>query len=47
MFGITQNTINELNNIFHKYENIEKVIIFGSRAKGDLGKAQILILVAV
>lgn len=35
MFGITQNTINELNNIFNKYENIEKVIIFGSRAKGN------------
>lgn len=35
MFGITQNIINELNNIFHKYENIEKVIIFGSRAKGN------------
>ena len=35
MFGITQNIINELNNIFHKYENIEKVIIYGSRAKGN------------
>lgn len=35
MFGIAQNTVNELNQIFNKYKNIEKVILYGSRAKGN------------
>ncbi len=35
MFGIAQNTINELNQIFNKYKNIEEVILYVSRAKGN------------
>jgi len=35
MFGITQNTINELKAIFNRYDAIEEVIIYGSRAKGN------------
>lgn len=35
MFGITQDTINELNAIFNRYDSIEEVIIYGSRAKGN------------
>lgn len=35
MFGITQNTINELKTIFNRYDSIEEVIIYGSRAKGN------------
>jgi len=35
MFGIYQKTTDELMSIFKKYDNIEKVIIYGSRAKGN------------
>lgn len=35
MFGLYQNSYEELISIFRKYENIEKVIIYGSRAKGN------------
>ena len=35
MFGINQNTINELKTIFNRYVSIEEVIIYGSRAKGN------------
>jgi predicted nucleotidyltransferase len=35
MFGIYQKTTDELMSIFEKYVGIEKVIIYGSRAKGN------------
>jgi predicted nucleotidyltransferase len=35
MFGLAVNTINSINSIFQKYEQIESVIIYGSRAKGN------------
>jgi predicted nucleotidyltransferase len=35
MFGIYQKTTDELMSIFEKYIGIEKVIIYGSRAKGN------------
>lgn len=35
MFGIYQKTTDELMTIFEKYDSIEKVIIYGSRAKGN------------
>jgi predicted nucleotidyltransferase len=35
MFGLAVNTINSINSIFLKYEQIESVIIYGSRAKGN------------
>ena len=35
MFGLYPNSYKEIISIFQKYENIEKVIIYGSRAKGN------------
>ena len=35
MFGLPDKTINLINEIFSKYPEIEKVIIYGSRARGD------------
>ncbi|MDH4466693.1 MAG: nucleotidyltransferase domain-containing protein [Bacteriovoracaceae bacterium] len=37
-FGLTQKTLNELNRIFSKQVKIEKVVIYGSRAKGNFKK---------
>jgi predicted nucleotidyltransferase len=34
-FGLPENTINKINFVFLKYPEIEEVIIYGSRAKGD------------
>ena len=34
-FGLQEITINKINNIFSSYSKIEKVIIYGSRAKGN------------
>jgi predicted nucleotidyltransferase len=34
-FGLKQDTITEINHIFCQYQNIEKVILYGSRAKGN------------
>jgi predicted nucleotidyltransferase len=34
-FGINQETINKINSVFEKYPEIKKVIIYGSRAKGN------------
>ena len=33
-FGLKQNQINAINSIFKEYNAIERVIIYGSRAKG-------------
>ena len=35
MFGLPDKTINLINEIFEKYTGIEKVLIYGSRARGD------------
>jgi len=35
MFGLPDKTINMINAIFVQYPNIEKVLIYGSRAKGN------------
>ncbi|MCL2688695.1 MAG: nucleotidyltransferase domain-containing protein [Chitinispirillia bacterium] len=35
MFGLPDKTINLINEIFAKYPGIEKVVIYGSRARGD------------
>ena len=35
MFGLPDKTINMINEIFTKYSDIEKVVIYGSRARGD------------
>ncbi len=38
MFGLSDNTINSIKNIFSKYKQVEKVVIYGSRAKGNYRK---------
>jgi predicted nucleotidyltransferase len=35
MFGLPDKTINMINEIFTRYRGIEKVVIYGSRARGD------------
>ena len=35
MFGLSDTVINELGNVFRRHANIEKVLIFGSRSKGN------------
>jgi predicted nucleotidyltransferase len=34
-FGLNQETIDKINSVFKKHLEIEKVIIYGSRAKGN------------
>ena len=34
-FGLKENIINQINSVFEKRKCIEKVIIYGSRAKGN------------
>lgn len=35
MYGLSDLTINDLHSVFRRYPNIKKVVIFGSRAKGN------------
>jgi predicted nucleotidyltransferase len=35
MFGLKENHINLIKSVFKKYVNIEKVVLYGSRAKGN------------
>jgi len=35
MFGLPKDTIQKINNTFKKYPEIEKINIYGSRAKGN------------
>lgn len=35
MFGLKDSVIIKIKNILYKYEEIEKALIFGSRARGD------------
>lgn len=34
-FGLKEETIDKINNVFAKYPQVEEVFIYGSRAKGD------------
>ncbi len=34
-YGLSDQTINDLQNVFRSFENIETVILYGSRAKGN------------
>lgn len=34
-FGLKDKDINAINSVFEKYEGIDKVLIYGSRAKGN------------
>jgi len=38
MFGLEHDTIAKINQVFSKFENIEKVILYGSRAKENYRK---------
>lgn len=35
LFGLTQTVIDKINSVFEKYPQIQKVMIYGSRAKGN------------
>jgi len=35
MYGLKQKHINAINSLFKKYPNIERAILYGSRAKGN------------
>ena len=35
MYGLDDDTISKINGVFSKYSQIEKVILYGSRAKGN------------
>lgn len=34
-YGLSDNVLQELRDVFHRHTNVEKVLIFGSRSKGD------------
>ena len=34
-FGLSDTVIQELQDVFRRYSNIQKVLIFGSRSKGN------------
>lgn len=46
-FGLSDIVINELRDVFRKYGNIEKVLIFGSRSKGNFREGSDIDLAAV
>ena len=35
LFGLSSNNINKINSVFKQYSEINEVVIFGSRAKGN------------
>jgi len=35
MYGLEEDTISKINGVFSEYSQIEKVILYGSRAKGN------------
>jgi len=47
MFGLSDNVVADLCNVFSHQENLEKVIIFGSRAKGTYHNGSDIDLAAV
>lgn len=38
MFGLREGIIDEIVNVISKYEEIDKAVVFGSRARGDYKK---------
>ena len=34
-YGLSDKTLNTINSIFSKYQNIKQVVLYGSRAKGN------------
>ena len=35
MFGLSEKVIEDINNVFKKYDKIQEVYVFGSRSKGN------------
>lgn len=35
MFGLKENDVESIQNVFSKFEDVEKVVLYGSRAKGN------------
>lgn len=46
-FGLSDRVIEEFRAVFRRYENIEKILIFGSRAKGNFREGSDIDLCAV
>ena len=44
MYGLSDDTIKDLCSVFASYDNIEKVILFGSRAKGNFREGSDIVL---
>ena len=38
MFGLSDKTVQDINNIFSNFKQVEKVVIYGSRAKSNYRK---------
>lgn len=47
MYGLSNSVIADLQNVFRRQDNLEKVIIFGSRAKGTYHDGSDIDLAAV
>ncbi len=47
MFGLSDEVINDVCKVFSKHSNIQKVLIFGSRAKGNYGEGSDIDLAAI
>lgn len=47
MYGLSETVITDICDVFRRYPNIEKVLIFGSRAKGTYSEGSDIDLAAV
>jgi predicted nucleotidyltransferase len=41
-YGLKEKTIEQIQVVFSKYPNVEKAVLYGSRAKGDYKTARTL-----
>ena len=46
-FGLSDTVIDELQEVFRRHPNIQKVLIFGSRAKGNFREGSDIDLAAI
>ena len=46
-FGLSDSVIGELQDVFRRHKNVSKVLIFGSRAKGNYREGSDIDLVAI
>lgn len=47
MYGLSETVITDICDVFRRYPNIEKVLIFGSRAKGTYSEGSDIDLAAI